>query len=259
MDSLVLNMRCRRPLRLLSPGLFLVAAIPVCLFGSDKDSFESPDTRVALIELYTSEGCSSCPPAEAWLGTLKGKAGLWSEFVPISFHVDYWNYLGWTDRFSSPKFTQRQRDYSVGWNQGTIYTPEFVLNGEEWRPAGALPSASKQKPGKLRLRVGNGDQLEVSFIPNGEWKEPFVVEIAPLAGTVNTNVKRGENAGRQLQHSFIALALISATLEPSGNGEYAARLSLPDSTAEPIASIAAWVRPANSLVPIQAAGGWLSK
>ena len=74
--------------------------------------FQSPERQVALVELYTSEGCSSCPPAESWLSGLKEKPGLWSEFVPVAFHVDYWNYLGWRDKWSSKEYSDRQRDYA---------------------------------------------------------------------------------------------------------------------------------------------------
>ena len=95
--------------------------------------FQSPARQVALVELYTSEGCSSCPPAESWLSGLKEKPGLWNEFVPIAFHVDYWNYLGWRDKWSSKQYSDRQRDYAGVWGSESIYTPEFVLNGKEWR------------------------------------------------------------------------------------------------------------------------------
>ena len=230
-----------------------------CIFAMDrKVTIESPDTRVALVELFTSEGCSSCPRAEAWFGALKGESGLWKEFVPVAFHVDYWNHLGWSDRFSSEEFTRRQRDYAARWNATTIYTPEFVLNGEEWRRASRLPSPSKEKPGKLRVTVGkDGAQLEVSFFSDVKREEPLVVDVVPLAQEVSTNVQRGENAGKKLQHDFVALALVTASLDPSGDRVYRAQISLPATTAAPIASIAAWVRPANSPVPIQAAGGWV--
>ncbi len=236
-----------------------VATVHPCIFAMDlKVTIESPDTKVALIELFTSEGCSSCPRAEAWLGALKGESGLWKEFVPVAFHVDYWNHLGWSDRFSSEEFTRRQRDYAVRSNSTTIYTPEFVLNGEEWRRASRLPSPSKEKPGKLRVAVGKDDsQLEVSFFSDVKREEPLVVDVVPLAQEVSTNVQRGENAGKKLQHDFVALALVTASLDPSSDRAYRAQMSLPATTAAPIASIAAWVRPANSPVPIQAAGGWV--
>jgi hypothetical protein len=84
--------------------------------------------------------------------------------VPVAFHVDYWNHLGWRDRFSSAKFTRRQRDYAARWNSATIYTPGFVIDGEECRQVSSLPSPSHEKPGKLRLVIGGGGaQLEVWF------------------------------------------------------------------------------------------------
>ena len=188
---------------------------------------------------------------------LTEEPGLWKEFVPVAFHVDYWNHLGWPDRFSSVEFTRRQRNYAAGWNATTIYTPEFVFNGEEWPRAGKLPAPSGEKPGRLRVTVENGTRLEVSFFSSVGRAEPLVVEIVPLAQGVSTSVPRGENAGKRLQHDFVALALLTATLVPSSDGVYSARLSLPETTSAPVASIAAWVRPANSAVPIQAAGGWI--
>ncbi len=227
-----------------------------CIFATDhKVTIESPDTKVALIELFTSEGCSSCPRAEAWLRTLRDESGLWNEFVPVAFHVDYWNHLGWWDRFASAEFTRRQRDYAAGWNSETIYTPGFVLNGEEWPGARGLPSPSREKPGKLRVSVENGARLEISFFSGVKRNEPLVVEVVPLAHGISTNVQRGESAGRKLQHDFVALALVTASLDLSGDGVCRARLSLPATTAAPISSIAAWVRSANGAIPIQAAGG----
>src|SRR5271154_4189044 len=87
--------------------------------------FHSPERQVALLELYTSEGCSSCPPAETWLSGLKDAPGLWSNFVPLAFHVDYWDYLGWKDKWANQQFSERQRDYASLWAAKNIYTPEF--------------------------------------------------------------------------------------------------------------------------------------
>jgi hypothetical protein len=96
-------------------------------------SFKSGENQAALVELYTSEGCSSCPPAEAWLSRLKDGPGLWKEFVPVAFHVDYWDYLGWRDKWSAEAFSARQRAYASAWHNDNIYTPGFILNGSEWR------------------------------------------------------------------------------------------------------------------------------
>ena len=109
-----------------SPALLLTVVI---LSGapSRATTFESPETQASLIELYTSEGCSSCPPAEARLTKLRDNPGLWSQFVPVAFHVDYWDKLGWPDRFASGVFTRRQYQYAARWGGSSVYTPEFVL------------------------------------------------------------------------------------------------------------------------------------
>src|SRR3954451_5035298 len=84
-----------------------------CMFSlAAETTFVSGSEQTALIELYTSEGCSSCPPAEAWLTQWKDDAGLWKRFVPIAFHVDYWDRLGWRDRFASKQWTERQTRYA---------------------------------------------------------------------------------------------------------------------------------------------------
>src|ERR1700730_3427189 len=79
---------------------------------ADETTFESGPTRVHLLELFTSEGCSSCPPAEAWLTQLKQNDGLWRAFVPVAFHVAYWDHLGWRDRFAAKEWTARQQTFA---------------------------------------------------------------------------------------------------------------------------------------------------
>ena len=96
-------------------------------------SVKSPATQVDLIELYTSEGCSSCPPADRWVSSLQNEPGLWRDFIPVAFHVDYWDYIGWPDRFASPAFTARQYVYAQQQSMRTVYTPGFFNNGKEWR------------------------------------------------------------------------------------------------------------------------------
>src|ERR1700676_1589940 len=119
-------MLSRALLALAAGGSFLTTS-----FGGEI-SFESKPARTHLLELFTSEGCSSCPPAEAWLGKLKSDDRLWKDFVPIAFHVDYWDGLGWKDRFAQPEWTRRQNSYAVRWGGSSVYTPGFVLDGREW-------------------------------------------------------------------------------------------------------------------------------
>ncbi|MGH8047798.1 MAG: DUF1223 domain-containing protein [Chthoniobacterales bacterium] len=215
--------------------------------------FESGENQATLVELYTSEGCSSCPPAEAQLAKLRDDPKLWQEVVPVAFHVSYWDNLGWPDRFASSAFTQRQRDYAARWQAGTIYTPAFVSNGHEGTAA-----AIGSPVGKLRAEVESPGEVAISFRPAKAISGPLVAEVAPLANDVVSDVRRGENAGRKLPHEFVALALISAPLE-SRNGEWAAKVSLPRKTEAPISALAVWVHPANDPTPIQATGGWLKK
>ena len=115
--------------------------------------FQSPATRTALLELFTSEGCSSCPPAETWLTSLKTSPGLWKEFVPVAFHVDYWDHLGWRDPWSSREFSDRQRAYAASWSNNSVYTPGFVLTARNTLTGRGSPMSSNplaHQPGRSR-------------------------------------------------------------------------------------------------------------
>jgi hypothetical protein len=96
------------------------------VFGSEPVTFESGDMQTTLIELFTSEGCSSCPSADAWMSRLKTNPDLWKNIVPAVFHVDYWDGLGWRDRFAKPEFTARQRQYVATWRGDSVYTEVAV-------------------------------------------------------------------------------------------------------------------------------------
>src|SRR5215510_6018940 len=116
--------------------------------------FESGPQRIHLIELFTSQGCSSCPPAEAWLSKLKSEPRLWKDFVPLAFHVDYWDRLGWRDPFAMKEWTARQYQYSSAWKSEGVYTPGFVLDGRESLER-KIPTASSEKSGALKFTIGN--------------------------------------------------------------------------------------------------------
>src|SRR5437773_2365288 len=103
------------------------------LTGAEPLKLQSAESQTPLLELFTSEGCSSCPPAEAWFSKLKDSPKLWKDFIPVAFHVDYWDHLGWKDPFSSKTFSERQGKYAAAWQNESIYTPGFVWNGTEWR------------------------------------------------------------------------------------------------------------------------------
>ncbi|MCB0357206.1 MAG: DUF1223 domain-containing protein, partial [Bdellovibrionales bacterium] len=92
---------------------------------------QSPVTQVHLLELYSTQSCSSCPPAQEWVSKLKNSNQLWQKFVPIVFHVDYWDYLGWKDPYSQPQYSARQRQYAKEWQSSSAYTPMLVIDGQE--------------------------------------------------------------------------------------------------------------------------------
>lgn len=215
--------------------------------------FESKPVRSHLIELYTSEGCSSCLPAEEWMSGLKNQPRLWQDIVPVAFHVDYWDHLGWKDPFASKIWTERQADYSVRWKSESVYTPAFALDGKEWH-YGPLPAAATETPGVLKITV-NGDRVIAAFKPANPDGHRYDVHVARLGFSLMTDVKAGENNGRKLTHDFVVLGLTNETMK---SGAKELRLPAPiTSSAEPRIAIAAWVTQGGQPDPIQAVGGWL--
>ena len=219
---------------------------------------QSPNNQVSLLELYTSEGCSSCPPADRWLSQLKDDPRLWRHVVPIAFHVDYWDYIGWPDRFASPVFSNRQRGYAAQRLVSTVYTPGLILNGEEWRSWFRKPSLElRQGPqvGILTINV-NQKQVMASFAASTQPSEQLEIHLAILGFDLSTAVKAGENRGRELTHDFVVLGYDShdLTLE---NGRYVADFELPKARFEvPRKGLAAWVSKRNDPRPLQAVGSW---
>lgn len=228
---------------------------------ADPVTFDSSDARVTLVELFSSEGCSSCPRADAWVSALKTNPDLWKKLVPVVFHVDYWDRLGWPDRFASAAFTGRQRAYSNAWGTNSVYTPGFVVDGREWRgwfDGKALPVAALASAGRLQLTHRNPHSAEVVFTPAGKTPGALQVEIALLGSGLITDVQRGENGGRKLAHDFVVLHLQNARLAAK-DGRFSAVATLPEKTSAPVAAIAAWVITGDAQEPIQAVGGWLAK
>jgi hypothetical protein len=228
--------------------LFLALATLLTSGATAADlTFQSGPSQVHLLELFTSEGCSSCPPAEQRLSSLRDNAGLWKTVVPVEFHVDYWDYLGWSDRFAGPAYTQRQQDYAREWGGDSVYTPEFVLDGHEFRNAEIpAPSASA---GQLTVHLSASRLLSVHYQPptgGATWE----AHIATLGIGLQTAIRAGENAGTQMRHDFVALSLLSLPLN-SLDG------TLPLPAAKPgEKAIAVWVTQAGTSTPVQAAGGY---
>jgi len=232
--------------------------------GAAPVTFESSARQVSLVELYTSEGCSSCPPAEAWMSGLKADPGLWRDFVPVAFHVDYWNYLGWRDKWSRQEYTDRQQEYARVWGAANVYTPEFVVNGQEWQrhfwnksvPPSAVPDA-----GILRLTSPDGREWQVAYTAPADVASAghvYQLHTALLVCEVGSDVKAGENSGRRLNHDFAAVTLTEQPLVSKTN-EFRGAFRI-DEKVKPATgrlALAAWVVPNGQTVPAQAVGGWL--
>jgi hypothetical protein len=237
-------------------ALLLVSVLAAVTAQAGELVFESKPVRTHLLELYTSEGCSSCLPAEAWLSNLKNELRLWQDFVPVAFHVDYWDHLGWRDPFASKTWTERQANYSAHWKMENVYTPAFVLDGAAWRNAELIPpAAATDVPGVLKITV-NGARVTAAFKPTAGAGRHFEIHVARLGFGLGADVTAGENSGRKLVHDFVVLGLTNESMKAS-----AKELQLPAESSKPApgsrSAIAAWVTQAGQLEPIQAVGGWL--
>ncbi|MFZ0827641.1 MAG: DUF1223 domain-containing protein [Verrucomicrobiia bacterium] len=223
--------------------------------------FHSALERTALLELYTSEGCSSCPPAEAWLSRLRDSPRLWREFAPVAWHVDYWNQLGWKDPWSAAEFSDRQRTYAQRWHDDNIYTPCFILNGQEWRGwvAGQDgPPASRDRAGRLTVVSKDTNRWQAVFMPEGMAATRYEIHAAVLAGGIRSDVKAGENRGRRLNHDFVALNLLQVEMAlDSGVAQGEFRLDPSSFRSEKVLALTIWVTRDGQLEPLQATGGWL--
>ena len=236
-------------------AVILLALVVSVTAESGEVVFESKPTRTHLLELFTSEGCSSCPPAEAWLSNLKNEPRLWQDFVPLAFHVDYWDHLGWRDPFATKIWTERQADYSARWKSGSVYTPAFVLDGATWHNT-ALPATATETPGVLTLTI-NGDRVVASFKPATDaGRHSYEIHLARLGFGLGGQVTAGENSGRKLVHDFVVLGLTNEGMK-SGVKELRLPASSSLSPANSRSAIAAWVTLAGQMEPVQAVGGWL--
>ncbi len=229
--------------------------------GATPQIISSGMTRVSLLELYTSEGCSTCPPADAWLSGLMQDPRLWTQIVPVAFHVDYWDNLGWHDPFDSHIYSERQQHLADRASDGVIYTPEFMLNGKPWSNwfnlrSLRLPGAANA--GHLKLVV-DGARISASFIPVSSNYKYLELHVAVLAFGVNTNVGAGENAGRILRQDFLVIGYSKQLLTASASG-FMSAIQLPPSVKAQASryALAAWVSQPGDPAPLQVAGGWLN-
>lgn len=228
---------------------------------------QSPPHTVALVELYTSEGCSSCPPADRWLRELPQQFGA-EQLVALALHVDYWDYIGWQDRFANAKFTERQRQLSRLAGGSTIYTPEVFAGMKElraWRNPSELAQRIRRindKPAAaqidLQMRSDEGPAVEVqasfALAPghrSGQAGEGIVVL---YENKLVSEVRTGENRGVRLQHDGVvrfwsAPVAIDA---PGGRANWKQSITLPADWKRENLSVAALVQDRRSGEVLQA-------
>ncbi len=223
-------------------------------------TFESQIRQVNLLELYTSEGCHSCPWADAWLSKRRSKPGLWKTFVPVGFHVDYWDYLGWGDVLSDSDYSQRQRSLASRWPKPSVYTPGFILNANEFRVSQVKLLTKLGPPAGKLTASGNGSRsFKVEFKPTKDAGSYRLFSSLLTLGT-RTNVKSGENKGKVLKHDFGVCKFDVRPLQKI-KGRYYATVKLkncknPKFTKKAKAA-AFWVSAGKGVTPIQAVGGYL--
>jgi len=175
-------------------GLWLAAVAPV---GAEP---------VVIVELYTSQGCSSCPPADEFVAMLASDPRI----LPLALHVDYWDYIGWADKFAQGKFTDRQRAYAKAVGSRTIYTPQLIIGGQD-RIEGFSPEETADRlrehlasGSTIRLTVTReGDQLVIRAEADPPLDAPVRVQLVRYKPQETVNIERGENAGKTVTYHNI--------------------------------------------------------
>ena len=168
--------------------------------AADTCSVRSAATVPPVVELYTSEGCNSCPPADRWLGALKARP----DVVALAFHVDYWDRLGWKDRFGSPAYTQRQVEQQRVNGARFPYTPQVVVDGrdrKDW-PGIAVEAPARPSPVAITL-TRDGERVVAAIAVLGAAPSRLAAYWALTEGSHRTAVKAGENEGATLSHEFV--------------------------------------------------------
>ena len=212
--------------------LLIMASGSACALNLDLTSTEK---QTQVIELFTSEGCSSCPSADKWLSTLKSNQGLWKDIIPMALHVDYWDYLGWKDPYSQPMFSERQRRYAQAFGLRGIYTPQMIVNGQD-EFVGSREETAKSVIQKAFTQSAictisitkidqNDEFVTVNYEISGKMNDA-VLNLALVQEDGTSDVKRGENRGRHLENVNIVRDFLS--MELAGKKSGVQQLKMPE-------------------------------
>lgn len=224
----------------------------------------SPQDQAArvpvVVELFTSEGCSSCPQADTLLAALVREQPVQgAQVIALGEHVDYWNRLGWQDPFSSPGFTRRQDEYRRRLNADQLYTPQMIVDGRDAfvgsdRGAArkAIAKAAKALKATVNLSVGTPSHVEVTVrvagLQRAGLRQPAHLILAVTEGGLTSNVERGENSGRRLSHAAVVRALTAVVEIAAGadTTEVAVPVVLESSWSRDHVSIVAFIQERDS-------------
>jgi hypothetical protein len=158
--------------------------------------------RPHLVELYTSEGCSSCPPAERWMSSIRDDAAQ----VGLEFHVDYWDELGWPDPFADARYTARQRTLAERGSNAIVYTPQLVVDGRVWKNWPATPApvaASASASPALSVQVSRTNAIRATLDGEAANAAPYRMFVALTENGLDSTVRAGENKGKRLAHDQV--------------------------------------------------------
>ncbi|MCE2950220.1 MAG: DUF1223 domain-containing protein [Betaproteobacteria bacterium] len=209
-------------------------------------SAESGSQRVAVLELYTSQGCSSCPPADRFVSALPAKGFGTDRLIILAMHVDYWNRLGWRDPFSQKAFTERQREISSRQRTGYVYTPQLVLDGRDYRPRQWFDELTSRvgevnrMPAQARIAIEaarGADGLQVradarlaspaAGIAAAARSGALRLVVGVYENGIMTTVRSGENAGSSLRNDFIVRTLATPAALGAAGESARGELTLP--------------------------------
>ena len=204
-----MSARCAYVLSMTRPGnLVILALLGLAWFASPVTTARA-EGNVVVVELYTSQGCSSCPPADEVLSQITER----EDVIALSFHVDYWDYLGWRDTFAQHQFTQRQVAYRDAWSKSVIYTPQMVVQGR-YNVAGskadnlavAISTAREAEPPIKVVIERQGGMLKCRIEPGPE-RVVGTIWIAKYTKSATVDIGRGENAGRSITYMNVVKSL----------------------------------------------------
>lgn len=257
----------RLPVALLCTALSATAAPTPGVDTPWRCDARSGGQRAALVELYTSEGCSSCPPADAQMADLARALGPQAVVVPLALHVDYWDAIGWADPYAQAPFPARQRALVQAGGGRTVYTPHWFVGAAEVRGQGAglrdaVRATNAQAPGAdLLLRAGAAPDGALSLQVQAGSRQPQPADRLMVAVTESglvSRVSRGENAGRTLGHANVVRAWLGPfALGADGRLDWRQTLPLPAGWRRDALSVVAFVQRGDAgpvLQAVRAAG-----